>query len=51
MIAKRSNYYIYRVTSADTARPAITRYKDPAAQLQDHTAQLRLRSARLAFLP
>lgn len=50
MMAKRSNYYIYRVTSAHTERPAITRYQDPAGRLQAHTARLQLRSARLALL-
>jgi uncharacterized protein DUF3883 len=50
IMAKRNNYYIYRVTSAHTERPAITRYQDPAGRLQDHTARLQPRSARLALL-
>jgi hypothetical protein len=48
-LQKRSNYYIYRVTEAHTATPAITRYQDPIGRLRDNTAQLRLRGARFAF--
>ena len=49
-VAKRSNYYIYRVTSAHTARPVITRFQDPIGRLQESTAHLRLSGARLSFL-
>ncbi len=48
---KRSSYYIYRVTSAHTATPAIERYRDPVGRLHDNTARLRLSGARLTFLP
>src|SRR5207244_8863163 len=34
---KRSNYYIYRVTSAHTDRPTITRFKDPIRRLNEHS--------------
>ena len=47
---KRSSYYIYRVTSAHTATPAIERYRDPIGRLHDNTARLRLSGARLTFL-
>jgi len=46
---KRSNYYIYRVTSAHTDRPTITRFKDPIRRLNEHSAHLRLAGAHLAF--
>jgi hypothetical protein len=49
-IQKRSSYYIYRVTSAHTATPAIKRYRDPVGRLHDNTARLRLSGARLTFM-
>jgi hypothetical protein len=48
--AKRSSYYIYRVTSAHTAQPIITRFRDPIGRLQENSASLRLSGAKLHFL-
>lgn len=45
-----SRYWIYRVTSTNTATPRLTRYQDPAAWLRSGAAHLRLSGARLSFI-
>lgn len=43
----RSRFYIYRVTSVDTATPAVHRYRDLARLLTDGKADLRLADASM----
>lgn len=43
----RSRFYIYRVTSVDTATPAVHRYRDPARLLTEGRADLRLSDASM----
>jgi hypothetical protein len=43
----RSRFYIYRVTSVDTATPAVHRYRDPARLLTEGKADLRLSDASM----
>jgi hypothetical protein len=45
----RSRFYIYRVTSADTATPAVHRYRDPARLLTEGRADLRLSDASMTL--
>jgi len=43
----RSRFYIYRVTSVDTATPAVHRYRDLARLLTEGKADLRLSNASM----
>ena len=43
----RSRFYIYRVTSVDTATPAVHRYRDPARLLAEGKADIRLSDASM----
>lgn len=46
-LRQRSRFYIYRVTSVDTATPAVHRYRDPARLLTEGKADLRLSDASM----
>jgi hypothetical protein len=48
-ISKRGRYYIYRVTSTDTAVPQITRIADPLALVVTGNARLLLANARMTI--
>jgi uncharacterized protein DUF3883 len=45
----RDRYYIYRVTSTDTATPTITRAADPLGLVLDGKADLHLKNARMTI--
>lgn len=45
----RSRYYIYRVTSTETATPVITRVADPLGLVLDGKADLHLKNARMTI--
>jgi hypothetical protein len=48
-ITKRERYYIYRVTSTDTASPKIKRISDPLALVAKGSARLLLVNARMTI--